>query len=245
MALNEIMMKRHASGLERNLTGVQHFVKDKYDEFREMCRVFNPQRGYSSSTVRNIKERYKEINAKFSEARALQQLLRGKYKTYVQLDSHQQRQFEEFYYMYKKDYRYFEQTHSEWELKALNGKDLPKHILSHIEDLYQKKPSLPSLILCFEGDASLLEQIKRRMKMGKEDICEENEGTIWFFLAGIKPVEDPILQRKLLDTLFKGLTGDVKGVVSKISQAASWRQEILSNMCDALPHVKAGEIKVL
>ncbi|HEX9949681.1 MAG TPA: hypothetical protein VGB29_05950, partial [Thermodesulfobacteriota bacterium] len=79
-------IKRQAQGLERNLKGVVRLLEEKYGEFQQLCRVFNPKRGYSPTAIRDIKETYKMASAKFAEARALQQLIRGKYRAYVQLD---------------------------------------------------------------------------------------------------------------------------------------------------------------
>jgi len=225
--------------------GTYHYIKDRYDEFRELCRVFNPERGYSSTAAREIKERYKEINAKFAEARALQQLLRTKYKGYVQLDPQKQRELEELYFMYKKDYRYFELNQTEWEQKSFGGKELPQRILSHLQDIYRGRPSFPSLILCFQGDPSELETIKRRLKLGKRDICEEKEREVWFLLAGIKPLQDSILLRKLHRALFQGVNGGVKGVVLKITKGEDVTEETLRGILRILAEVKEGEIKIL
>ena len=72
MSLQEQNIKRQAQSLKRNLEGVLHFLEDKYDEFQQLCRVFNPKRGYSSTTARDIKEIYKTAAAKVAEAKALQ-----------------------------------------------------------------------------------------------------------------------------------------------------------------------------
>ncbi len=242
--------------MEQNLKGVYHSIKYRYDEFRNMCRVFNPERGYSTTTVKEIKERYKEISAKLAEARTLQQLLRGKYKAHVQFDPQLQRELEEFYLLYKKDYRYFEQNQSEWEQRELRKQRaleerkrvfqvLPLRILPHIKDVYRESPSLPSLILCFRGDSSLLETIKKKIKLGKRDIYEEGEGELWVFLAGIKPLEDSILQHKLLETFFQGLNGGIKGVAFKITKGEDGREETLRDIQQAIAEVKEGEIKIL
>lgn len=245
MSLQEIAAKRHAQGLERNLTGVYHFIKDKYGEFRELCRVFNPERGYSSTTAKEIKERFKDINAKFAEARSLQSLIRTKYKGIVQLNPQRLRELEELYFMYKKDYRYFEQNQSEWEQRIYRKKELPHRIISHLQDIYRQKPNLPSLILCFQGSPSSLESVKKRIKLGRRDICEEREGEIWFFLAGIRPLESSMLQRKLLKTIFQGLDREIKGVVLTITEGDQGAEEALRNMHQALVGVLEGEIKIL
>ncbi|MBW2039009.1 MAG: hypothetical protein JRI46_05340 [Deltaproteobacteria bacterium] len=245
MSLNEINIKRHAQDLERNLRGVYHFIKDRYEEFRELCRVFNPERGYSSTTIRGIRERFKEINAKFAEARSLEQLLRSKYKGTVQLDPQKHRELEELYFMYKREYRYFEQNQTEWEQMVLGKKELPRRILSHLQDIYRETLSLPSLILCFQGGPSLLETIKKRIKLGKRDICEEREGEIWFFMAGIRALEDSILRRKLFETLFEGLNGGIKGVAFKITKGEDGTEEAFRDIHQALAEVQEGEIKIL
>jgi len=246
MSLNEVMIKRQVQSLERNLMGIFHLIKGKYDEFRELCRVFNPERGYSTTTVREIRDRYKEISAKFNDAKTLQQLLRSKYKGIAQVDPQKNREMEELFYMYKKDYRYFEQNQTEWEQKISRGGDVPQHLLAHIKAIYQKSSSLPSLILCFHGNSSLLKKIKIRIKMGSRDFCEEKEGKSWFFLAGIKPLDGSVLRSKLLETLFQGLNGGVKGVIFRVSGGMESKgEEVLKDMHQALVEVNDGDIIVL
>jgi hypothetical protein len=148
--------------------------------------------------------------------------------------------------MYKKDYRYFEQNQTEWEQKKSKGGEVPHHLFDHIKAIYQKTSSLPSLILCFHGDPSLLEKIKSRIKMGTRDFCEEKEGKSWFFLAGIKPLDGSVLRSKLLETLFQGLNGGVKGVAFTISEEMESKgEEVLKNMHQALVEVNDGDIMVL
>jgi hypothetical protein len=247
MSLQEMNLKRQAEGLERNLKGVLHLLEDKYTEFQQLCRVFNPRRGYSPTASKEIKETYKMANAKFAEARALQQLMRGKYRGYAQLDPQLQREVEELSLMYRKDYRFFELNQSTWEREQQGRKErvVPHRLLSHLYNVYQQSPSLPSLILCFQGDASSLQRLKERMSLGEQDIWDTTEGEIWFFVAGIKFPNDSILRDKLIETLLQGLTEKVKGVVLKVIKGEEVREEVLRTMRRGLAGVQEGEIKIL
>jgi hypothetical protein len=247
MSLQEMNMKRQAQGLERNMKGVIHLLEDKYGEFQQLCRVFNPKRGYSPTVVKEIKETYKMATAKFAEARALQQLIRGKYRAYVQLDPQLQREVEELSLMYRKDYRFFEQNLSTTERgqQVRREKVLPPRLLSHLYTVYRESPSLPSLLLCFQGDYSSLNKLKERFQLGERDICDTAEGELWFFLAGVQHPDASILRDKLIETLLEGLMDKVKGVVLKITKGAEVREEALRAMRRGLAGMKEGEIKIL
>ncbi len=247
MSLQEINRKRQAQDLERNLKGAFHLLEDKYSEFQQLCRVFNQNRGYSSTTVKEIKEIYKTITAKFAEARALQQLLRGKYKGYVQIDQQIQREVEDLSLRYRKDYRFFEQNQSTWEREQQVRKEkvVPHRIFSHLYNVYRESPSLSSLILCFHGDFASLNTLKERVSLDEMDICDMEGDEIWFFLAGVTYPEDSILRDKLIETFLQGLTGKVKGVVLKLTKGDEVREETLRAIRRGLAGVKEGEIKIL
>jgi hypothetical protein len=247
MSLQEVNIKRQAQSLERNLKGVMHFLEDTYDEFQQLCRVFNPKRGYSPTTARDIKEIYKTAAAKVAEARSLQQVLRNKYKGYIQVDTQLQRALEEFSLMYRKDYRFFEQNQSHWEReqRVQKEKTLPTHLLSHIYKVYHESPSLPSLILCFQGDFSALKEVKERVTLGERDSYDMGEDEFWLLLAGVKPPEDSILRAKLTETFLQGLAGRAKGVVLKVTSAQEAREDILRGMRRSLAGAKDREITIL
>jgi hypothetical protein len=247
MSLQEMNRKRQAQDLERNLKGVLHVLADKYNDFQQQCRVFNPKRGYSPTAVKEIKETYKTVTAKFAEARALQQLLRGKYKGYVQVDTHLQREVDELSLIYRKDYRFFELNHSAWEREQHVSKEtaLPHRLLSHLYNIYRESPTLSSLILCFHGDFASLRTVKERVALGERDTSAMEGDEIWFVLAEVKFPEDSMLRSTLIESLLSGLHGKVKGVVVKLTKADEVREEVLRAMRRALAGVKEGDIKIL
>ncbi len=247
MSLQEVNIKRQAEGLQRSFKGVLHFLENTYDEFQQLCRVFNPKRGYSPTTARDIKEIYKTANAKIAEARALQQMLRSKYRGYVQVDSQEQRAVEELSLMYRKDYRFFEQNQSTWdrEQRVQKEKAVPTHFLSHIFALYSEVPSLPSLIICFQGEFSALKEVKEQVTLGERDIYEIEGDEFWLFLAGVKPPEDSVLRAKLTDTFLGGMTGRARGVVVKVTTGQEVGESAVRGMRRSLTGVKEGEIKIL
>ena len=247
MSQQEINIKRQAQSLERTLQGVLHLLEDKYDEFQQLCRVFNPKRGYSPTAAKDIKELYKTASAKFAEARALQQTLRSKYRGFVQLDPQRQRQLEELSLMYRKDYRFFEQNQSQWEReqRVREEKTLPPRLLSHLYTLYRDSPSLPSLIFCFQGDFTALQGVKERVKLGERDILDMTGNEMWLVLAGIQSPEDSILRDKLTETFLQGVQGRVKAAVLKITAGEEAREDVLQGLRRSLAGVPPGEIKIL
>lgn len=247
MSLQEANIKRQAQDLERSLKGVMHLLEDTYGDFQQLCRVFNPKRGYSPTAIRDIKEIYKTASAKFAEAKALQQLLRGKYRGYVQVNPQIQRQVDELSLMYRKDYRFFELNQSTWEREQRIRKEkaFPVHILSHLYHLYQESPSLSSLVLCFQADFSTLKEIQQRVSLGERDTYDMTDDELWFCLAGVTPSEDSILRSTLIETLLEGLTGKVKGLALKVNKEEEIGEEVLRTMRQGLTGLKDGEIKIL
>jgi hypothetical protein len=247
MSLQEINIKRQAQTMERTLKGILHFLDDKYNDFQQMCRVFNPHRGYSPTAIKDIKEMYKRTTTKIAEARALQQLLRSKYKAYVQVDAHQQRAVEELSLMYRKDYRFFEQNKSQWEREqqAHKEKAMPQHLLSHLYSVYRESPTLPSLLLCFQGEFSAFQEIKKRITLGEKDISDMTGDEMWLLLAGVRPVEDVDLLSKLSEIFCEGLNERIRGVVLKLTSGEEVRDDVLQGMRRSLAGVERGKIKIL
>ena len=247
MSLQDINIKRQAQALERNFKGVLHFLEDKYGEFQQLCRVFNPKRGYSPTAIKDIKEIYKTATAKFAEARSLQQIIRGKYRGIVSLDAQAQRELEELSLMYRKDYRFFEHNHSTWqrEQEVRQDQAVPNRILSHSYTVYRESPAFSSLILGFHGDPSSLKTLKERVQLGEQDTWDAVEGELWFFLAGVHAAEDSVLRSKLSETLLRDLGGKVKGVVMKVTKGDEVREDTLRVMRRSLATVPAGDIKIL
>jgi hypothetical protein len=247
MSVQEMNIKRQAQSLERNLKGVAHFLEEKYGEFQQLCRVFNPKRGYSPTAIKDIKETYKMASAKFVEARALQQLIRGKYRSYVQLDQQLQRGVEELSLMYRKDYRFFEQnlSTSEREQQVRKEQALPPRLLSHLYAVCRESPFLPSLLLCLQGDYSSLHELKERVQLGERDICETTEGELWFFFAGVQQPDASSLQSTLKETLLQEHGKKIKGVALRLTTGAEAREEALRTMRRNLAGMKEEEIKIL
>jgi hypothetical protein len=247
MSVQEMNIKRQAQSLERNLKGVAHFLEEKYGEFQQLCRVFNPKRGYSPTAIKDIKETYKMASAKFVEARALQQLIRGKYRSYVQLDQQLQRGVEELSLMYRKDYRFFEQnlSTSEREQQVRKEQALPPRLLSHLYAVCRESPFLPSLLLCLQGDNSSLNKLKERVQLGERDICETTEGELWFFFAGVQQPDASSLQSTLKETHLQEHGKKNKGVALRLTTGAEAREEALRTMRRNLAGMTEEEIKIL
>jgi hypothetical protein len=247
MSLQDINRKRQAQGLERNLKGIIHFLEDQYTEFQQLCRVFNPRRGYSPTAIKEVKETYKMSVAKFAEVRALQQLMRGKYRGLADLDPQLQRQADELSLMFRKDYRFFEQNQNAWEREqsTRKGRAIPERILTHAHHVYQASPTLPALLLCFQGDAASLQGVKERITLGGQDTWDTAEGEMWFFVAGIEYPDAALLRNQLIETLLAGLTAKVKGVVLKVTKGEQVHEDALRWMRRELVDVGTGDIKIL
>ncbi|OGP93934.1 MAG: hypothetical protein A2Z19_06925 [Deltaproteobacteria bacterium RBG_16_54_18] len=246
-SLQEMNRKRQAQGLERNLKGIIHFLEDQYTEFQQLCRVFNPRRGYSPTAAKEIKETYKMSSAKFAEARALQQLMRGKYRGYADLDPQLQRQVEELSLMFRKDYRFFEQNQNAWEReqKARGEKAIPQRLLTHVYQVYATTSPLPALLLCFQGDAASLQAVKERITLRDHDTWDTAEGELWFFVTGVEYADVSLLREQLIDRLLAGLQKKVKGIALRVSTGEQVHEDVLRVLRRDFVEVNTGDIKIL
>jgi hypothetical protein len=246
-SLQEMSLKRQAQGLERNLKRIIHLLEDQYTEFQQLCRVFNPRRGYSPTAGKEIKETYKMTSAKFAEARALQQLMRGKYRGYADLDPQLQRQVEELSLMFRKDYRFYEQNQNTWEREqqARRGKEIPQRLLTHVYQVYTTASSLPALLLCFQGDAASLQRVRERITLGANDTWDTVEGEVWFFVMGVEYADVSLLREQLIAGLLAGLQTKAKGIVLRVSTGEQVHEDALRVMRRELTEVNTGDIKIL
>ena len=246
MSLQDTNRKRQAQGLERNLKGIIHLLEDHYTEFQQLCRVFNPHRGYSPTAIKEVKETYKMTSANFAEARTLQQLMRGRYRGLADLDPQLQRQVEELSLMFRKDYRFFEQNQSAWEREqqARRGKAIPQRLLTHVHQVYATTSSLSALLLCFQGDAASLQVVKERITLGDNDTWDTAEGEVWFFVTGVEYADVSLLREQLIAGLLAGLQKKVRGVALRVSTKEQVHEDALRVMRRDLVEVNTGDIKI-
>jgi hypothetical protein len=110
--------QRYAESLEKVLQKNHHDLKRAIEDFQEKCRAIAPERDSSPKMIVDIREAYKEIQARLAETKAVQQLLQGKYEQYYHRDPLRDKEFMEFGSIARNCYSKFESTLME---KLKNG----------------------------------------------------------------------------------------------------------------------------
>jgi hypothetical protein len=103
-------VQRYAESLEKTIQNNFHYLKKTIEDFQEMCRMVTPERSIPAGILVDIREMYKEIRARLTEMKAIEQLLQGKYRQYYHRDSMRDKEIMEFGFIAKNCYSKFEYT---------------------------------------------------------------------------------------------------------------------------------------
>jgi hypothetical protein len=99
----------YVKGLERKVHDDYLYLKDAVDEFRDMCRIVTPDKSIPQGIVVDIREIHKEIQNRFKEIRAIQQLLQGKYRQFCRRDPLRDKNLLELGFVTKTTFSRFEE----------------------------------------------------------------------------------------------------------------------------------------
>jgi hypothetical protein len=103
-------VKKYAQSLEKNLQSTHHYIKKTLEDFQEKCLLVSPEKNVPRDIIVDIRETYKEIRERLTETKALQQLLKGKYRQYVQSNPQRDKELSELGFLAKTCYSKFEYT---------------------------------------------------------------------------------------------------------------------------------------
>jgi hypothetical protein len=102
--------QRYAKSLEKTIESNHQYLKKAVEDFQEKCHMVTPERDLSQGMIVDIREIYKEIRDRIKEIKAIQQLLQGKYRQYVQRNTLRDKEVMEFGFLAKNCYSKFEYT---------------------------------------------------------------------------------------------------------------------------------------
>jgi hypothetical protein len=101
-------MQRYAESLEKTVQHNYGQLKELVDDFKALCQVVTPEKHTPQDIIVDIRELYKEIRDRLAEIKAIEQLLRGKYRMYYRRDSLRDKAILEFGFLTKNLYSKFE-----------------------------------------------------------------------------------------------------------------------------------------
>jgi len=100
--------RSYVRSLERTVENDHHYLKEAVEDLQEMCRIVTPERNVPAGVIVDVRELYKEIQSRLTEIKAIQQLLRGKYRHYARRDPLQDKGLLELGFIVKTTYSKFE-----------------------------------------------------------------------------------------------------------------------------------------
>lgn len=106
--MEDVKTRRYVMSLENKVEMGLRFLDDIHDEFRERCRMVTPGRPFPGDVVSRVKRQYKEIRDRMGEIRAIQQLLRGKYRRAARKNPVRDKKIDELGFAFKNYYSSFE-----------------------------------------------------------------------------------------------------------------------------------------
>jgi len=103
-------IKKYAESLDKSIENTRYYLKKTVEDFQEKCLLISPEKNVPRDILTDIREIYKEIRERLSEAKAIQQLLKGKYRQYVRSSPTRDKELTELGFLAKTCYSKFEYT---------------------------------------------------------------------------------------------------------------------------------------
>jgi len=106
--MEDLKARRYVMSLENKIEMDLRFLSDVHEEFREKCKMVAPGKPFPADVVARVKRQHKEIRDRLAEIRAVQQLLRGKYRRVAKRNPLRDKKIDELGFAFKNHYSSFE-----------------------------------------------------------------------------------------------------------------------------------------
>ena len=103
-------VKKYAESLEKQIQSTHYFLKKTVEDFQEKCKIISPEKSIPRDMIVGLRETYKEIREKLTEIKAIQQLLKGRYRQFARHDPTRDKELLEIGFLAKTCYSKFEYT---------------------------------------------------------------------------------------------------------------------------------------
>jgi hypothetical protein len=132
--------KKYAESLDKNLNSTHHTLKKNVEDFQEMCLIVSPERNVPRDIIVQIRQGYKEIREQIIEFKAIQQLLKGKYRQHVRGNPARDKDVAELGFVAKTCFSKFE-----YILVQIQAKEKTRDAERLKEQASKMKPGVPVL----------------------------------------------------------------------------------------------------
>jgi hypothetical protein len=106
--MEDLKSRRYVMSLENTIDMNCRFLGDIQDEFRDGCKMVGPGKPFPPDVVGRVRRQYKEIRDRLAEIRAVQQLLKGKYRRAARRNPVRDKKIDELGFAFKNYYSSFE-----------------------------------------------------------------------------------------------------------------------------------------
>jgi len=159
-------IKKYAESLDKSIENTRYDLKKTMEDFREKCLLVSPEKNVPRDVVIELREIYKEIRERLTETKAIQQLLKGKYRQYVRANPTRDKELTELGFLAKTCYSKFE-----YILLQIQAKERAK--LKGVQKDRQHPPQASDQppfqwFQTNENEAMFLQQVEMMKDLGQE-----------------------------------------------------------------------------
>jgi len=259
--MENLKTKRYAMSLENNIDMNLRFLSDVHDEFREKCKMVAPGKPLPPDVIGVVKRQYREIRDRMTEIRAIQQMLRGKYRRVARRNPVRDKKIDELGFAFKNYYSSFEfnlralerrrrmlekEATSPRQLFRIHGNNLK--FKEGVKLLGRGKEGYHSLSIIFlKGDKTSIDEISRRgIRLKDGDIFEKyGDDEIRMSITHREESASRRLQAGIARFLEYDWIGSVKGVIYRVEREGDVGGDVEGLCYRALESTGTKEITVV
>ena len=254
-------IKRYVMSLENTIDMNCRFLSDMHDEFRDRCRMVGPGKHFPPDVVARVKRQYKELRDRLAEIRAVQQLLKGKYRRAARRNPLRDKKIDELGFAFKNYYSSFEFNLRAIErLKRKLGEEPRKpQVLYRSQEnnlkfkeglklLGQKEGGYHSISVVFlSGDKGSIEEIyERGIRLKEGDVFEKyGDDEIRMSIAHGEESESRKVQEVIRRFLLHEAYKSVKCAIYRVEKEGDLGKDIKTLLHRALNSMGNKELKVV
>ncbi|UCD71600.1 MAG: hypothetical protein JSW70_01015 [Syntrophobacterales bacterium] len=259
--MEDLKTRRYVMSLENKVEMNYHFLDDIQDEFRERCKMVAPGKPFPGDVVSRVKRQYKEIRDRLAEIRAVQQLLRGKYRRSAKRNPLRDKRIDELGFALKNYYSSFEfnlRTIERLKRKLEQEKMGPRALFRGHENNLKFKEGLKLLgrreggylcisVVFLKGDSASIEGIyERGIRLKEGDVFEKyGEDEIRMSIAHGEESENrriqEVIRRRLLYEGYKS----IKCAIYRVEEQRDLARDVQGLLYKTLESMGNKELKVV
>jgi hypothetical protein len=257
----DLKARRYVMSLENRIDMSLHFLSDIHDEFREKCRMVAPGRPFPPDVIARVKRQYKEIRDRMAEIRAVQHLLKGKYRRVAKKNPLRDKKIDELGFAFKNHYSSFEFNLRAIERLKRQGEQEAKkaHLLFRDHNNNLKFNSVVKLltpgesgcrsisIVFMKGDKASIGRIcEKGIRVGEAGVFERyGEDEIRMSIAHGEESGSLRLQEAIGKFLQYEWIESAKCVIYRLEEQGDLRKDVQALLHQALESMGNRELRVI